>query len=76
MIYTMACFQSQKEPLRYFYKCIFLKFCYPAVLQIKADQRSITGNLWPLTAHIYHVMIIVTGGFSKKSFYHYYFYFA
>ena len=35
-------------------------------LQIRAGQRSITANLWPLTAHIYHVMIIVTGGFSKK----------
>ena len=40
---------------------------YPA-LQIRAGQLSITINLWPLAAHIYHVMIIVTGGFSKKSF--------
>ena len=48
----------------------------PSVVQIRADQRSITANLWPLNAHIYHVMIIVTGGFSKKSFYYYYFYFA
>ena len=36
---------------------------------IRASQQSITANLWPLTAHIYHVMIIVTGGFSKKSFF-------
>ena len=39
------------------------------VLQIRAGQRSITANLWPLTAHIFHVMIIVTGGFFKKSFF-------
>ena len=43
-------------------------------LQIRASQRSITAKLWPLTAHTYPVMIIVTGGFSKKSFY-YIFYF-
>ena len=49
-----------------------------AALQIRAGQRSITANLWlwPLIAHIYHVMIIMTGGFSKKSFYHNYFYFV
>ena len=41
------------------------------VLQIRGGQQSITANLWPLTAHIYHVMIIVTGGFSKKSFYYF-----
>ena len=40
-----------------------------AVLQIRASQGSITVNLQPLTAHVYHVMIIVTGGFSKKSFF-------
>ena len=38
------------------------------VLQIKAGQQSITANLCPLTTHIYHVMIIVTVCFSKKSF--------
>ena len=38
-----------------------------SVLQIKAGQQSITTNLWLLIAHICHVMIIVTGGFSKKS---------
>ena len=37
-------------------------------LQIRAGQRSITANLWPLTSHIYHVMVILTGGFFKKSF--------
>ena len=45
-------------------------------LQIRAGQRLISINLQPSTAHIYHVMIIVTGGFSKKSLiYQYYFYF-
>ena len=38
-----------------------------AALQIRTGQRTLTTNLWPLTAHIYHVMIMVTGGFSKKS---------
>ena len=37
------------------------------VLQIRTGQRSINVNLWPLTAHICHVMIMVTSGFSKKS---------
>ena len=32
-------------------------------------QWSITVNLWPLTTHTYHV-IIVTGSFSEKSFYY------
>ena len=40
-----------------------------AVLQIRASQWSVTANLWPLTVHIYHVMIIVAGVFSKKSFF-------
>ena len=47
------------------------KFCHTGViaaLQIRAGQRLITANLRPLTAHIYHLMIIVNGGFSKKSF--------
>ena len=51
-----------------------IHFCWLALLfeiyaamQIRAGQRSLTANLWPLTAHIYHVMIMVTGGFSKKS---------
>ena len=39
-----------------------------SALQIRAGQQSITVNLWPLTAHIYYIMIVVTGGFSKKSF--------
>ena len=37
------------------------------MLQVRASQRSITANLLLWTAHIYHVMIIVTGGFSMKS---------
>ena len=39
-----------------------------ALPQIRAGQQSITANLQPLTTHIYHVMITVTGCFSKKSF--------
>ena len=38
-------------------------------LQIKVGQWSITANLWPLTSLIHHVMIIVTSGISKKSFF-------
>ena len=38
-------------------------------LQTRAGQRSITANFWPLTAHTYHLVIIVTGGFSKNSFF-------
>ena len=40
-----------------------------AALQIRANQQSITANLWNLTAYIYHALIIVTGGFSKKTFF-------
>ena len=36
------------------------------MLQITAGQWAITANLWLLTTHIYHVMTIVTGDFSKK----------
>ena len=39
--------------------------------QVRAGQWSITANFRPLTAHIYHVMIIVTGGFSRISFYYF-----
>ena len=46
-----------------------------SALQIRAGQRSITANLGPLIAHIYYVMIILTGDFSKKSFYYCYYYF-
>ena len=41
----------------------------PSVLPIRDDQRSITTNSQLLNNYIYHVMIIVTGGFSKKSFF-------
>ena len=54
-----------------------IKICFIhniPVLQIRAGQQSITANLWPLTTHIYHVMIIVANGFSKKSFYYHCFY--
>ena len=37
-------------------------------LQIRAGHGSITASLWLLTAHIYHVMIIVTGGFTRNLF--------
>ena len=33
-----------------------------------AGQRSITANIWSLNTYIY-VMVIVTSGFSKKSFF-------
>ena len=46
-----------------------LKKVIKPALQIRASQQSITASLWPLTAHSYHVMIIVTHGFSKKSFF-------
>ena len=39
-----------------------------SALQISAGQQPITTSLWPLITHICHVTIIVTGGFSKKSF--------
>ena len=42
---------------------------YPSGLQLRAGPRSTTTNLWSLTTHIHHVMIIVTSGFSKKSFF-------
>ena len=45
----------------------FLRVSYSvSALQIRANQWSITASLWPLTTHIYHVMIIVTGDPSKK----------
>ena len=37
-----------------------------SALQIRASQRSITANIRPFTAHIYHAMIIVARSFSKK----------
>ena len=37
-------------------------------LEIRAGQWPIDTNLRPLTAHIYHVMIIVTGNFSINLF--------
>ena len=40
-----------------------------SALQIRAGQGSITTNLLPLTAHVYHVMIIVTSWFCKKYFF-------
>ena len=43
------------------------------VLPIKAGQWSITASHQPLTTHIYHVMIIVTSGFSRNLFIIFYF---
>ena len=48
-------------------KKIKIKNVTPA-LQLRSSQWSITANLWSLPAHIYNVTIIVTSGFSKKSF--------
>ena len=45
-----------------------IQFKY-SVLQIRASQRLTTTNLWPLPAPVYNVMVIVTGVFSKKSFF-------
>ena len=41
----------------------------PTALQIGTRKRSFTANLWSLTTHTYRVTIIVTGDFSKKSFF-------
>ena len=38
------------------------------MLQRRTGQWSITSNIWPLITHIYHVMIIVTGGFPRNLF--------
>ena len=40
----------------------------PDWLLFRGSSQSITTNIWPFTGHIYHVMITVTGGFSKKYF--------
>ena len=42
------------------------KFVSATALQTRTGHWLITANLWSLTAHIYHVMIIVNGGLSKK----------
>ena len=43
---------------------------YQTALQIRASQWSIATSPQSLTAHIYHVMIIVTSGFPKKFFFY------
>ena len=45
-----------------------LKKVIKPALQIRASQQSITASLWPLTAHSYHVMIIVTMVFPRNLF--------
>ena len=40
-----------------------------SALQIRTGQWSVTTSLQFLNAHIYRVMIIVTGGFFQKSFF-------
>ena len=51
----------------FFWTCIrYIRYMHTA-LQIRASQKSITTDFWPLIAHIYHVMIIMTGGFSRIS---------
>ena len=54
-----CCFSKRWDPSTY---------RFSSVLQIRTNQQSITANLWPLTTHIYHVMIMMTGGFFNKSF--------
>ena len=53
---------------KHFRLVLSLKWVILAMLQIRAIQRPIAANLWFSTLHIYDAMIIVTGGFSKKSF--------
>ena len=65
ILYEMILFQI-------YITCIYIT----SALQIRAGQWTITANLWPLTTHIYHVMIIVTSGFSMKPFYYHCFHFA
>ena len=65
MVFTKRKISEQKKTFSLARKSVSTS---PA-LQIRASQRSITANLWPLTARIYHVMIIVISGFSKKSFF-------
>ena len=43
------------------------KFVSATALQTRTGHWLITANLWSLTAHIDHIMIIVNGGLSKKS---------
>ena len=45
--------------------------CLNAALQIRTDQRSSAVNLWPLTVHIYQVMIIDRWFFKEVFFYHF-----
>ena len=45
-----------------------------AALQIRANLQSIAANLWLLTTHIYHVMII--SDLFQEIFHYYYFYFV
>ena len=55
----------------YIHLYVYIYIYIYTALQIKAGQQSITDNLWPLTGHIYNVMIIVTGSFSTKSFFYF-----
>ena len=66
--------QGLVSDLQLHYTIITLYFTmwWYTVLQIRAAWHSITTNLQPLTAHIYHAIIIVIGGFSKKCFYYYF----
>ena len=77
---TVACFltdtlnwqvlwNKEKYLLNSLFEKLKNKVLVKPALQIRAGQRSITASLRFLTAHIYQVMIIVTGGFSKKSFF-------
>ena len=48
---------------------IYIYIYIYTALQIKAGQQSITDNLWPLTGHIYHVMVIVMVAFLRNLFF-------
>ena len=54
----------------YIYIYIYIyTYIHVLALQKRTGQLSITANLWPLTTHTYHAIIIVTGSFSEKSFF-------
>ena len=53
----------QQKPRQLLNGEVSFKCC--TVLQIKTSQWWITANLRPLTAHIYHLMIIATVGFLE-----------
>ena len=63
--FSLLIVDNQYYCLLHYYVTIILQ----SALQIRADWGSVTANLWPLTAHIYHIIIIMTVRFFKKSFF-------